>query len=218
MGKSFEKQIKTIEDQGEKQGEALKGLEPKVIESESNNKQSISKDIYNKILEKRMDEILEMSRKINFNSLIYKFKTPSISSMNFIKFKGPMHTYNQLKNGNITLSQLEEDQGKFKSGLGQITSENLNHKEENQLNTIKNVKNLYDSRQKIIDLLNDYSKIRSEAIYKAKRDETKRNGLKILTPKQLFQRLPIALAQVKRSNNTENLLNEIRQIVYSSYQ
>ena len=34
----------------------------------------------------------------------------------------------------------------------------------------------------------------------------------------MLQRLPIALAQVKASNNSENLLNEIRQIVYSLYQ
>ena len=42
--------------------------------------------------------------------------------------------------------------------------------------------------------------------------------IKILTPKQMLQRLPIALAQVKAGNNSESLLNEIRQIVYSLYQ
>ena len=42
--------------------------------------------------------------------------------------------------------------------------------------------------------------------------------LKILTPKQTLQRLTIALAQVKSGNNSENLLNEIRQIAYSLYQ
>ena len=47
---------------------------------------------------------------------------------------------------------------------------------------------------------------------------TEGKGLKILTPKQMLQRLPIALAQVKAVNNSENLLNEIRQIVYSLYQ
>ena len=54
----------------------------------------------------------------------------------------------------------------------------------------------------------------------AKQNETEqgRTGLKILTPKQMLQRLPIALAQVKASNNSENLLNEIRKIVYSLYQ
>ena len=43
-------------------------------------------------------------------------------------------------------------------------------------------------------------------------------GLKVLTPKQMLQRLPIALAQIKAGNNSESLLNEIRQIVYSLYQ
>ena len=48
--------------------------------------------------------------------------------------------------------------------------------------------------------------------------EQEGTGLKILTPKQMLQRLPIALAQVKADNNSESLLNEIRQIVYSLYQ
>ena len=57
-----------------------------------------------------------------------------------------------------------------------------------------------------------------DANYNAKKNETKGKGLKILTPKQMIQRLPIALAQVKAGNNSENLLNEIRQIIYSLYQ
>ena len=48
--------------------------------------------------------------------------------------------------------------------------------------------------------------------------EQEGTGLKILTPKQMLQRLPIALAQVKAGNNSESLLNEIRQIFYSPYQ
>ena len=47
---------------------------------------------------------------------------------------------------------------------------------------------------------------------------TDNSKLKILTSKQMLERLPIALAQVKAGNNSENLLNEIRQIVYSLYQ
>ena len=41
--------------------------------------------------------------------------------------------------------------------------------------------------------------------------------IKILTPKQMLQRLPIAFAQVKVGNTSENLLNEIRQIIYYLY-
>ena len=69
-----------------------------------------------------------------------------------------------------------------------------------------------------MDLLNDISKIRSEAIYKSKQNETEGKELKILTPKQMLQRLAIAFAQVEAGNNSESLLKEIRQIVYSLYQ
>ena len=53
----------------------------------------------------------------------------------------------------------------------------------------------------------------SEAKYKAKHGK----GLKILTPEQMLLRLQIALAQVKAGNKSENLLNEIRQIILSLY-
>ena len=49
-------------------------------------------------------------------------------------------------------------------------------------------------------------------------NKTEGKGLKILTPKQMLKRLPIAFAQVKAGNNSENLLNEIWQIIYSLYQ
>ena len=70
---------------------------------------------------------------------------------------------------------------------------------------------LYKARNEAIKFYNDYSLMMSEA----KQNEIKGTGLKILTPKQMLQRLPIALAQVKAGNNSQNLLNEIRQIIYS---
>ena len=57
LGKAFEKQIKTIEDQSKKQVDALKQ-----IESGSNYKSTITKEIYDDILEERIDEILKMNR------------------------------------------------------------------------------------------------------------------------------------------------------------
>ena len=47
--------------------------------------------------------------------------------------------------------------------------------------------------------------------------EQEGEGIKILTPNQMLKRLPIALAQIKAGNNSERLLNEIRQIVYYLY-
>ena len=62
---------------------------------------------------------------------------------------------------------------------------------------------------------NDYFKMLHEAEY----DLMHGKGLKILTPKQMFQRYQIALAQVIASKNaSEKLLSEIRQITYSLYQ
>ena len=68
---------------------------------------------------------------------------------------------------------------------------------------------LYKARKEAIKFYDDYSLMMYEAINKA----TKGTRLKILTPKQMFRRLPIALAQVKAGNNSESVLNEIRQIV-----
>ena len=39
------------------------------------------------------------------------------------------------------------------------------------------------------------------------------SNLKILTPKQMLRRLPLALAQVKAGNTSKKLLNEIRDII-----
>ena len=112
MGKAFEKQIKTVEDQGQKQVGALKVLEPKTIKSRSNNKPLITKEIYGKTLEERMDEILEIREKINFNNLTYNFKVQT-TSMSFGKFGGPMYIYGHMKNDDTTLQQAEKQQKDF---------------------------------------------------------------------------------------------------------
>ena len=66
------------------------------------------------------------------------------------------------------------------------------------------VKNLKD----IVDLYNP----------KSGRDTSKKGeGLKILTNKQMLNRLPILLAQIQAGNNSNKLKNEIRQILYSLY-
>ena len=83
---------------------------------------------------------------------------------------------------------------------------------------INNLERFYLSREEVINFFRDYTEMFSDANYHPKQNETKGTELKILTPKQMVQRLPIALAQVKAGNHSENLLNEIRQIIYSLYQ
>ena len=60
---------------------------------------------------------------------------------------------------------------------------------------------LYKTRNEVIKLYNDYSLMMSEAKAKA----NKGSRLKMLTLKQMLQRLPVALAQVKTGNNLESL-------------
>ena len=61
--------------------------------------------------------------------------------------------------------------------------------------------NFFSLKRKNYCFFRDYSFLLSEAKYKAKYER----GLKMLTPKQKLQRLPIALAQVKADNTSENL-------------
>ena len=94
-------------------------------------------------------------------------------------------------------------QNAFKLNLKQISKEWF--KSEKQQSALKCIKLLYESREAAIKLFNDDSLIISEAKYKTKYGE----GLKISTSKQMVQRLPIALAQVKAVNTSKSLLNKI---------
>ena len=64
----------------------------------------------------------------------------------------------------------------------------------------------YKAREKVIKLCDDYTTVVSKAKYEAKHGKR----LKTLTPKEMLQRLPIARAQVKAFNTSENLPHEIR--------
>ena len=110
---------------------------------------------------------------------------------------------------------MENEQKKFKEDLGYLKQGNPKNRSEKLQNTIDNIENLYNSRQEVAKMFNDYARNMSKNIYDSKQEGT---GLKILTPKQMLQRLPISLAQIKAGNNSQSLLNEIRQIVYSLYQ
>ena len=85
-------------------------------------------------------------------------------------------------------------------------------------NAICNIEMLYKARNSINESYDNYSSMLSKAKNKTRNEEQESARPKILTPKQMLQRLPIAHAQVKLGNNSETLLIEIRQIVYSLYQ
>ena len=125
-----------------------------------------------------------------------------------------MHIFKSIHNDNTTLEDIEKEQIELKRDLGHIKQGYPKNRSKEQEKTKNNIKNLYDSREKVVQLFKDYAKNMSKNIYDSKQKGT---GLKILRPNQMLKRLPIALAQIKAGNNSESLLNEIREIVYSFY-
>ena len=102
------------------------------------------------------------------------------------------------------------------------------NKNAKQKEILTNLNMLYNAREEAVKFIEDYGSMILEAKKLAREDQEGKGAnemsrvnaserLKILTPNQMLKRLPIALAQVKAGNNSESLLNEIRQIVYSLY-
>ena len=83
----------------------------------------------------------------------------------------------------------------FKLDLSEIKTESK--KSPHQKDILKNITTLFSFTRKIIVFFRDFFFSLSEAKYKAKYGE----GLKMLTSKQMRERLPIALARVKAGNN-----------------
>ena len=111
---------------------------------------------------------------------------------------------------------LQEAKNYQKDYLGYLKNIRRGNKSVEQRQTLSNLNMLYNARKEAINYIEDYSSMILEAKRLAK-EELKGKGLKILTPNQMLKRLPIALAQVKAGNNSESILNEIRQIFYSLY-
>ena len=107
-----------------------------------------------------------------------------------------LNLIDKIKNGEIKLAEAKNDQIRFKSNLGEIKKGNNKKRSKEQKNALYNIDMLYKARNKAIKFYDDYSLMVSEAKNKAKNQTTKGNELKILTPKQLLQRLLIALTQV----------------------
>ena len=217
MGKAFEKQIKTIEGQGQKKVEPLESLkqkeQTKLIEDKSNNHSKAS-IIFNDLINKRKEIISDSYHSVDFNNLQFDYVGPT-KNVSSCECKDSKELLNALKNNWIKFSAIKNKQNEF---LNKLSNTKIGKKTAEQREVIDNLNKFYKSREEVINFFRDYIEMLSDANYDSKNSETKGKGLKILTPKQMLQRLPIALAQVKAGNNSESLLNEIRQIVYSLYQ
>ena len=121
--------------------------------------------------------------------------------------------------GNITLDEANIDQDNLLMGIRNFNSRTRpqnDMKIQEKKIVLKNLYTLFDAREILLDGFESrIFLIKSKGLGVLNTNQSK---LKILTSKQMLQRLPIAIAQVNAGNNSENLLNEIRQVVYSLYQ
>ena len=132
----------------------------------------------------------------------YKFSTQ----------EDPISLPKAIKDGEISL---EEPRDRQKNYLQYLNITRKGYKNSVQKRTLANIENHFNARERVINFIENYGSMILEAKRLAREQEG--IGLKILTPNQMLKRLPRALAQVKAGNNSESLLNEIRQIVYSLY-
>ena len=215
LGKTLEKQIKTIEDQGKKQVKAIEDNKQIVNKDDDykdklllSREREIFKDIYNK----RLDKIEELNNKIDYNNLNYVVAGTG-DKYSFDDLDDPLTFLNNIKKDEISMEKAIKQQYTFHKYLNLIR---IGNKNDNQKRNLANINVFYNARENAIKFIEDYGRMVVEAREQALVEQNGKR-LKILTPNQMLKRLPIALAQVKAGNNSESLLNEIRQIVYSLY-
>ena len=112
LGKGFEKQIKTIEYQGKEQIKTLEGHEKQLVKDNNEKESSMhskQKEIFEEIANanKRLEEIQDLSRQIDFNNLTYRYQG-NTAPKNFIGFQGSLDFYRNIKEGYITLEKAEK--------------------------------------------------------------------------------------------------------------
>ena len=122
LGKAFEKQIKTIEDQGEKQINTLKDLKPKEqtkpIEDKFNNK-SKATIIFNKLINKRKNIMNQLYESVDYNNLKFECVGPT-KDVRFYEYKDSRELFNTIKNSQIKFSKVKNKQNEFLNKLSNI--------------------------------------------------------------------------------------------------
>ena len=153
-----------------------------------------------------------MNNKIDYNNLNYVVVSTG-DKYSFDDLDDPLTFLNNIKKGEISMEKAIKQQYNFHKYLNLIR---IGNKNGNQKRTLANINVFYNARDNAIQFIQDYGRMILEATEQALEEQFGK-GLKILTPNQMLKRLPIALAQINAGNNSESLLNEIRQIVYSLY-
>ena len=122
MGKVFEKQIKTVEDQGQKQVEALKNLKPKEqtkpTEGKSNN-QSRAAIIFKDLTSKRKSILNELYESVDTNKLKFEY-VGNTKDVSFYEYMDSKELFNKIRNGQIKIDDALKKQEDFLKKLNEV--------------------------------------------------------------------------------------------------
>ena len=209
IGKALEKQRKTIEDQGEKQVVALESLK------DSDKKLTPIKDFIpteylNPEIINEIKRIEDIGKKVGTNRMVYQGTN---KTYDFRNFKTIRAFGNEIRNNIISLDTANIEQANLLSYIYDFTKKaKPRDPEQRKLRSVvlNSMTGLVHGREMVLIAF-------KSGIFQVSKESQEGKGLKILTPNQMLKRLPIVLAQVKAGNNSESLLNEIRQTVYSLY-
>ena len=153
MGKAFDKQIKTIEGQGQKLVDALRDLKPKEqkkkpIEDKSNN-QSKATIIFNDLINKRKKIMSELHDSVDYNNLKFEYVGPT-KDVSFYEYKDSKELFNAIKNNQIKFSEVKNKQNEF---LNKLSNIKIGKKTPEQKEVINNLEKFYNSREEVINFL-----------------------------------------------------------------
>ena len=186
LGKAFDKQIKTIEDQGKKQVKALNTLK-------SDNKLTIKDVIPESVFasdeaKEEINKIKEIEKNVDREKLIYK---ASKYKHDFRKFNTIRTFGEDIYNGKITLEEADEDQSNLANKINNFiknTKPQNDKKIQEKKIVKKNLHNFFEAREMVLNGFK--SKIfltKSTGTGILNNDNSK---LKTLTSKQMLQQLP----------------------------
>ena len=117
LGKAFEKQTKTIEDQGKNQVEALEDLKPKeqteAIESKCNNQSKTkTKTMFNDLSSTKKSVMNKLYQSVDYNNLKFDY-VGSTKDVSFFEYMDSRKHFNKIKNNKISFDDAQKRKKKF---------------------------------------------------------------------------------------------------------
>ena len=156
LGKAFEKQKKkTIEDQGEKQIKAIqdqgqvKTIKKYDYDAEDTPFISKQKEIFNELVDERLEKITDLHERVNSHDLRYRYKG-NTADAKFGKFDDALDIINKIRDGKTDLADVKNNQQQFKSFLGKIEK---GKKSKEQKSTLYNIEILYKARNELLNFM-----------------------------------------------------------------